>query len=149
MVGEPEVLAAGVWRARLLQRSLVLVSGRELSVERDSVPVHLLGKEPLPNTPALAQLLGRQPDLWSLYGSWIAGTHPALLEEIRDMARAKKLPFTMDWHRLVEVMGKDEVLREIGQAVDEIGIDNLLAHLTPEQREELRRRLQEPPPSGR
>jgi hypothetical protein len=65
------------------------------------------------------------------------------------MARAKKPPFTMDWHRLVEVMGKDEVVREIGQAVDEIGIDEWLAHLTPKQRQEILRRLQENPPTGR
>jgi hypothetical protein len=92
LLGELEVLADGVWRVRLLQRSLVLVSGRDLEVERDSVPMHLLGKEPLPNTAALAHLLVSQPDLWNLYGSWIAFSHPALMEEIRDMGRAKKTP---------------------------------------------------------
>ena len=56
LLGELEVLAEGVWRARLLQRSLVLVSGRELPVERDSVPVHLLGKEPLPNKIGIAHV---------------------------------------------------------------------------------------------
>jgi hypothetical protein len=148
LLGEPEVLAAGVWRVRLLQRSLVLVSSRDLPVERDSVPVHLLRKEPAPNTEELAHLLGSQPDLWTLYGSWIVTTHPALWEEIRRMARAKKPPFKMDLHRLMDVVGKDEFLRQVGEIVKEVGMEEWLAQMTPEQRQELLRRLQENPPTG-
>jgi hypothetical protein len=151
LLGELQGLAPGVWRARLLHRSLVLVSSRDLPVERDSVPLHLLGKEPLPNTPALAHLLGSQPDLLALYGSWILATHPALVEEIRHMGRAKKPPFTIDLNRLVDEVGWDEVIRQLGidRIVNEIGIDGLLARLTPDQRQELLRRAQETPPTGR
>ncbi|HJT76891.1 MAG TPA: hypothetical protein VJ739_06775 [Gemmataceae bacterium] len=151
LLGELQAASPGVWRTRLLHRSLVLVSSRDLPVERDSVPLHLLGTEPLPNTPALAHLLGSQQDLLALYGSWILTTHPALMKELRRMGRAKKPPFTIDVTRLVDELGWEEVIRQLGidHIVNEVGIDGLLAGLTPKQREELLRRAQETPPAGR
>jgi hypothetical protein len=150
LVGELEVLAAGVWRARLLRRSLLLVSNRELAVERDSVPIHLVAKEPMPNAQALANLLGSQLDLWNLSGSWIVASHPALWEEIQRMARAKTKGPTVDINRLVEVVGMQELIRQVGlkRIVDESGIDALLSQLSPEQRQEMLRRLQETQPAG-
>ena len=64
------------------------------------------------------------------------------------MGRAKKPPFTGDLKRVLDVFGVDEFVRQgcLDQVVNEIGIDRLLARLTPEQRQELRRRLQETPP---
>ena len=151
LLGELEELAAGVWRVRLLGRSLVLVSGRDLAVERDSLPVHLLGTEPLPNTPALAHLLGSQQDLLALYGGWILTTHPTLMKELRDMGRTKKPPFTIEVIRLVDELGWDEVIRQLGpeRIMSEIGIDRFLAQLTPEQRQEILRRLSATPPTER
>jgi hypothetical protein len=148
LLGELEVLAAGVWRGRLLQRPLLLVSGGDLPVERESLPVHLLGKEPLPNTPGLAQLLGSQPDLWNLFGSWVVTKHPAIWEEMQHMARAKQSPYTIDWHRLVEAMGEEEFGRQVGHLLKEIPAQKWLAHLTPKERRELLRQLQENPPAG-
>ncbi len=142
LLGELEALAAGVWRVRLLERPLVLVSGRELAVERDSVPVHLLGREPLPNTEAVAHLLGRQPDLWDLYGEWIVSTHPAVWEELLHMARAKKPPFTVDLERLMDVVGKKEFLRKVGQLVEKVGLDEWLAQLPPQRRRAFLRQIQ-------
>lgn len=67
------------------------------------------------------------------------------------MARGKKPPLTVDWKRVLDVFGVDEFVRQGGldQVMHEIGIDQLLARLTPEQRRELQRRLQETPPPGR
>jgi hypothetical protein len=47
LLGGLEELGAGVWRASNLERAGILVSNREVPVERDSVPVHLLVREPL------------------------------------------------------------------------------------------------------
>jgi hypothetical protein len=57
LLGESEVLGPGVWRAWHLGRPLLLVSNRAVPVERDSVPVHLLVREPAATTLELAQLL--------------------------------------------------------------------------------------------
>jgi hypothetical protein len=53
----------------------------------------------------------------------------------------------MDLHRLKEVLGKEEFLRQVGltELLKEIELDEWLAHMPPEQRQELRRRLQEMP----
>jgi hypothetical protein len=64
------------------------------------------------------------------------------------MARAKKPPFTIDLHRLVEALGKEEFTRQIGQWVKELPVEEWLAYMTPKQRRELLRRLQENPPRG-
>jgi hypothetical protein len=150
LLGELDGLAAGVWQTRLLRHPLLLVSSRELPVERDTMPVHLLEKEGEANTHALAQLLGSQPDLWKLYGSWIVTAHPTLWQEVRHMARAKvKFP-EPDFNRVLDEFGMDEIVRQVGleRIVNEIGIDRLLAQLTPEQLREALRRRQETPPTA-
>jgi hypothetical protein len=149
LLGELEELASGVWRVRLLLRSVVLVSNRDLAVELDSVPMHLLSNEPLPNTQALTHLFGTHPELWDHYSTWIALSHPALLEEMRRMARAKKQPFTLDWNRALKTLGAEDFIQQLSPEVimNEIMVDKLFAKLTPKQRKELLRRLQETPPT--
>jgi hypothetical protein len=68
-------------------------------------------------------------------------------QEIQRMARKKRPPLTMDLHQLKEVLGKEEFLRQVGltELPKEIELDEWLAHMTPEQRQELRRGLQETP----
>jgi hypothetical protein len=148
LLGALEELAPGVWRTSLLRRSVVLVSSRELLVERDSVALHLLDKEPLPNSPALTQLFGSHPELWNLYGSSIVTGYPALWEELRRMARAKQQGPTFDVNRLFDVITVDEFVRQIGpERIMSEMIDKLFAKLTPKQRKELLRRLQESSPT--
>jgi hypothetical protein len=45
-LGELEALGSGLWRCRLLERVLFWVSSVDLPVEPDSLPLHLVGREP-------------------------------------------------------------------------------------------------------
>ena len=62
------------------------------------------------------------------------------------MARAKKPPFTIDLHRLVDAMGEKEFIRQVSQLMEELPAEKWVAEMTPKQRRELLRRLQENPP---
>ena len=46
-LGTLEPLGSGLWRCRLLGRLVFLVSSIELPVEEDSLPLHVVGGEPL------------------------------------------------------------------------------------------------------
>ena len=143
-----EALHSGVWRSQLLQHGIYLVSGRDLPVDQDSVPLHLVGKEDSAAERAVARFLAESPALWHLYGSWLALLHKTSWEEVRDMARAtKELKF--DLRPLIEHLGLKEVIRQLGlkQVIDEVGQERVVAealeHLTPAQRRGLKRRLQQ------
>src|SRR5262249_25551722 len=47
LAGPLEKLADGIWQVTVWQRRLILVSNRNVQVERDSIPLHLLAIEPL------------------------------------------------------------------------------------------------------
>jgi len=70
LLGDLEPLGPGVWRVEHLGRAIILVSNRDVPVEHDSVPVHLLVHEPLDATRVLAQQVTSRPELWRLHGGW-------------------------------------------------------------------------------
>jgi hypothetical protein len=147
-----------------------LVSTVALPVDEDSLPLHVIGKEPPEIEKAVANLVVTQPVLWQQYGSVFATLHPRIWEEVRLMARTSGKKFQFDFRpaikhlglnyvieqvgikpiideigikRVIEEVGPKRVLDEIGeeQILDQLGLDWFLAHLTPSQRQELKRRL--------
>jgi hypothetical protein len=86
-LGHLEAHSAGVWRCRVLEHLVFLVSAVALPVDEDSLPLHVVGKEPPEIEKAVADLLVGQPALWRQYGGWLAGLHPRIWEEVRRMAR--------------------------------------------------------------
>jgi hypothetical protein len=83
LLGSLELLGAGVWRLGHLHRSLVLVSGQDVPVDRDSLPVHLLAQEPEEQQRAVARVLGKNLDLLPLYGAWLASAHPGISTKVK------------------------------------------------------------------
>jgi hypothetical protein len=75
-LGTLEPHGAGVWRCRVLGRLVLLVSGAQLPVEENSLPLHLVGKEPRQTEDAVARLVAGRRDLWQRYGGWLATLHP-------------------------------------------------------------------------
>jgi hypothetical protein len=149
-LGQLEAHAAGVWRCTLLQRPVFLVSTVALPVDEDSLPLHVVSQEPPEIEKVVADLVMAQPALWQRYGTWLATIHPRLSEEVQLMARAKG--FQIDLRPAIEQLGLDYVIEQVGleriieqvgvkRVVEEVGLDRFLAHLTPSQRQELKRRL--------
>jgi hypothetical protein len=172
LLGALEPLADGVWRAHSLARSVLLVSGSTVAVERDSMPLHVLAKEPEETRLAVARLVVENAELWQVRSTCLGTFLPDVWKEIVRMARAKKEQAAFDLRPLLEVLGPDEFIKEVGlkaaieelgikrvvdeigvkrvvdeigakQVVEELGMDELLAGLSPKQRKELKRRLEQ------
>jgi hypothetical protein len=154
LLGPLESLAPGVWRVPLLHRSLVLVSGQDVAVERESLPVHLLAVESEEQLRTVAQVLGQNVDLLPAYGFWLAGAHPALAREVAQMGRTKSKKFALNfapiikevgWREIIDQVGVKSLIDEVGlkPMIKEVGLDQLVAQLTPEEQQELQRLLQQ------
>ncbi len=164
---------AGVWRCEFLGRAVLLVSGSELPVEEASLPLHLIAREPSESERAVAQLLAGRSELWERYGGWLASLHPAAFEEVENMTKATKRRSPIDLEPLVRSMGLKQVIDQLGSkrviqelgaqrvikdlgvkaAIEQLGaqqvieglggVDEFLAVLSPELREQLKERLQD------
>jgi hypothetical protein len=148
---------AGIWRCRVLGRLVFLVSGTQLPVEENSLPLHLIGREPRETEEAVARLVAARPRLWQQYGGWLATLHPEAYQGVLHMARTTREKFDFDLEPLVETMGLDWVLQKLGveRVINQLGSDRVIKQLgpdgiinqlekmskrlTPEQRRRLRR----------
>jgi hypothetical protein len=154
----------GVWRCEVLAHPLVLVSGAQLPVEEASLPLHLVARESGATEQAVARLVAGRAELWERYGGWLATLHPAVYKEVQGMARRTREPFRLDLTPIIETMGMEWVVEQLGakrvieqlgarrvieqlgvkRAVEELGgVKQWVAGLSPEQRRELKRLLQE------
>jgi hypothetical protein len=152
-LGALEALGPGLWRCRLLGRMLFWVSSIDLPVEEDSLPLHLVGREPLATERQVARLVLEQRELQERYGGWLASLHPTAWKEIEAMARTAGKKLNLDLLPAIEYLGLDRVIEQVGldrvieqvgekEVVKRIGLERWLAHLSPAERRELKRRLQ-------
>jgi hypothetical protein len=156
-LGSLEAMGAGLWRSRALGHLVWLVSSIDLPVEEDSLPLHLIGREPLDTERQVAQFVGERPELQQRYGGWVASLHPTAWKEIEAMAKAAGKALPIDLRPAIESLGLKRVLEQVGidRVVNEVGIDRILASLSPAERlerilaslspaerRELKRRLQ-------
>jgi hypothetical protein len=122
-------------------------------VEEDSLPLHIVGREPLATERQVARLVGEHPGLQQLYGGWLASLHPMAWKEIEAMARTAGKGLKVDLRPVIESLGLDLVIEQVGidrvieqvgekELLKRIGLDRILANLSPAERRELKRRLQ-------
>jgi hypothetical protein len=163
----------GIGRCSVLGHPVFLVSSRELPVEEASLPLHLVARESGETELAVANLVAASAALWDRYGGWLASLHPAAYLEVQGMAKQTKRPFRLDltpvintmgmeWvieqlgtKRVIEELGTKRVIEELGtkRVIEELGtkqvieglggVKRLWAELSPEQRRELKRLVQE------
>lgn len=125
-VGALEEHGPGVWRCVVLRRPVFLVSGNELPVEQDSLPLHLIGKESRETRLQVGEFLVRHSSLWRQYGGWLATLQSDVWEEVEAMAKTKRKKFDFDFGPLVETVGLKPVL-------DAFGAERVMKELGPEQ----------------
>lgn len=121
-----------------------------MPVEQDSLPLHVIGKEPPETEAEVARFVVRRPALWQLYSPWLATLHPTSFLGVAHMAKGVKQQF--DLATLIEYVGREKVLEQLDllrvldeggleRALKAKGVDWLLSKLTPAQRRELQQRL--------
>jgi hypothetical protein len=161
-LGDLAPLGAGLWRSEVLGRLVFLVSSIDLPVEEDSLPLHIVGQEPLATERRVARLVVEEPKLQQRYGGWMASLHPGAWKEIDAMVRKTGKGLTIDLRPAIQLMGLGHVIEQVGtkqvieqigakqfieeigsrRVIEEIGLEDLLANLSPAERRELKRRLQ-------
>ena len=148
-----EEIAPGLWRGQALRRLVLLVNSERFATEPDSVPLHLLVRRATEQERELARLVIEQRNYLAWYQPVLAGLHPEAWAEVETMARAKSKGLKFDFnavvryhglHALVEACGGlKTVVKAFGpkNVVKEIGLDGILASLTPEERQKLKEKL--------
>jgi hypothetical protein len=151
-LGTIEEAGPGVWRSQILVRPLFLIDGRTVPVERDSVPLHLVGEGSHTIDKALASVIVDEPGFWELYAALLKTLHPNIWKEAKNMARSKGKRGDLDLSPLIEEVGLEKYLAVVNveemidavgakKVVKELGIDRILANLTAEERQQLKERL--------
>jgi hypothetical protein len=85
-------LRPGLWRSHVLLRLVFLASAIDLPVEEESLPLHVIGKEPPATEREVARLVVERPELQTRYGGWLATLHPAAWEEPERTRKAAAPP---------------------------------------------------------
>jgi hypothetical protein len=150
--GELEDLGPGVWRCTVLRRPVFLVSGIDLPVEPDSLPMHLIGRESQEREREVGEFLLRHPALWREYGGFLAALHPKVWKEVEAMAKTRQRGFVFDLEplvqtvglkKLLDVFGDERVVEQLGAArvAKLLGQEKFLSQLSAEERRQLIERL--------
>ena len=122
-------------------------------MEENSLPLHLIGKEPAETEAAVARFVATRPHLWQQYGGWLATLHPEAYEGVWGMAKATKEKFGFHLEPLVKTMGLEWVIQQLGakRVLDHLGAERVLGEmaaeeicraLTPRQRQQVKRLLE-------
>jgi hypothetical protein len=151
-------VTAGLWQASVFSHPLFLVSVRELEVERDSLPLHVLAGVPEAQRGIVTAALKAEPALWPNYGPWLSLCEQAIWQEVLLMASQQQGPPVLDFRPLADYLkqtGDLESMKSLIEAVganrvvEAVGPEQFWAALSPEQRERLRRLLEhEAPPKN-
>lgn len=124
-LGTLESLDNGIWMSAVLGYPLYLVSSNDLVVEKDSLPFHMLGVESLEKKTEITRFVNDQPALKQLYDEVWASLHPEKIEEFLAMARSTKKGPAFHLLPLVDVIGWEEAIRQLGKdcLIDKLASD--------------------------
>ena len=151
-LGSIEQASPGVWRGQLLRRSLLLIDGRAVPVDRESVALHLAGEESQAIDEALAHVITEEPGYWELYAPLLKALHPNIWTEAMQMAKSKGKRGDLDLSPLVEEVGLEKYLAvvKVGdyintfgpkKVIKELGVERIVANLSAEERQKLKEML--------
>ena len=154
-VAQVEEIETGLWRGQILQHMIFLVSSETFTSQPDSVPLHLLVKRSPEHERELAHLVVEQPHFLEWYGTMLGALHAEAWMEVREMATTKRKGLDFDFSvikddmtpendaQLVRTIGVERILKAIDprEIIREMGVDWLLANLSPAELRKLKDRL--------
>jgi hypothetical protein len=151
LTGSVESVSPGLWRGCVLGRPLWLVGNRDVPIDEESTPVRMVSEQSVDQIRELAIAVLASDEVWRRYGSWLAALNPHFRKELQIMATKRKsgdIDLGANIRQLFQELGPEgqtQLALLIKDHLEAVGPDNFLAELSPEQREELRRRLQSDP----
>ena len=153
LTGGLQTVSAGLWRGRILSRPLWLVSNRDVPIDLESASVRMVSEQTVEQARELADVIMASEEMWHHYGPLLIALNRNLEKEFTAMA-TKRFKGDIDWDFIVakaggiqQVLGRAnprDLLEGGGDKtlIDKIGVDGLMAILTPKQRRELTRRIE-------
>ena len=142
--GTLEEASPGVWRSQILRRPVFLIDSSRVTVDRESVAVHLVGEAVPAIEQNLARVIGEDPAYWLRYGGFLASYHPNIYEEANRMAAANAKPGDPNLRPLIELVGLAKVLEAVDPAaIKSMGVEHYLAKISGELPPEKQKQLYE------
>jgi hypothetical protein len=147
LTGELEAVGPGLWRGGMLGRPLWLVSNVSLVLDEETAPARVVSGQSDRDTLELAKEIMANDEIWQRYRAWLLLLYPHLRKEFRLMATKRKkgdIDLGANLRLLIHEMGPQELMESglARQLLTDLGVDEFLADLTPQQRVELLIRLQ-------
>jgi hypothetical protein len=133
----------GLWRGRVWGHPVWLLAYRDAPVEVDTIPLHLLDRDP-PAPRSLGELVVQQQHWLVRFAAWLSSLQPQLWKEIRLMASTSGEKISLEWDKIAEfadlrevvrLLPPEEVVQVIGldRLVSVIGLDRLVSAIGPEK----------------
>jgi hypothetical protein len=99
----------GLWSGRVWGHPVWLLAYRDAAVEEDTIPLHLLDREP--GAPvSLGKVVLKREELLRRFAGWLYALQPGLWKEIRQMASTSKSDSIIDWEAVGEIANLEEVI---------------------------------------
>ena len=151
--GSLEEASPGVWRSQILRRPVFLIDSTGVTVDRESVAIHLVGEESAEIEQRLARVIVDEPGYWKAYGSFLGSLHPKIIVEAIRMAKSKGEPEHLDLRPLIQEIGLATVVDQVDmndyietagptKVANALGVERYLASISPEDRQRLKDLLQ-------
>lgn len=114
----------GLWRGRVGGHPVWLLSYRDVPVEEDTIPLHLLDRQPAAPR-QLGELVMRRQELLQRFGMWLHALQPTLWAEVQHMASSTGI---IDWEALGKTTNLGEVVRFLPPqtVIDELGVQRAI-----------------------
>jgi hypothetical protein len=118
----------GLWRGVVWGHPVWLLAYRDAPVEVDTIPLHLLDRDPAAPH-ALAELVVQQQHWLVRFAAWLSTLQPQLWKEIRLMASTSSDRISLDWEKIAEFVDLREAARLLPpeEVVQVVGVDRLIS----------------------
>jgi hypothetical protein len=114
-VGRLTEVEAGLWRGTVCGYPLYLVSSIETPLDKESLPLHLLGARQAQEKAVLAQYILGHTEVYRQYAPWMFTLHTRVWQKEQSMiGRVVDDNLEIDWRPVVEEFGLEVFIRQVG-----------------------------------
>ena len=139
ILGSLEEASPGVWRSQILSRPVFLIDSVGVTVDRESVAIHLVGEESPEIEQNLARVIVGETGYWERFAHFLGSCHPNIYEEVARMATSTNKSGDLDLRPFVDQLGLAQYLAPVrpGEVLKTMGVEQIMAEFSAEDRKRL------------